>query len=79
MQIIEILPYILSVFSYLFPICCFLPFKLKFKQKAILFTILLIDILLIGFVLGNVGVILLIISVCIYIALYSGSVVKTKI
>lgn len=69
MQIIEILPYILSVFSYLFPICCFLPFKLKFKQKAILFTILLIDILLIGFVLGNVGVILLIISVCIYIAL----------
>lgn len=37
MHVIQILPYILSVFSYLIPICCFLPFKLKFKQKALLF------------------------------------------
>lgn len=69
MQVILILPYILSVFSYLLPICCFLPFKLNFKQKVILFTILLIDLLIIGFVLGNAGVILLIVSVCIYIGL----------
>ena len=69
MQAIQILPYFLSVFSYLLPICCFLPFKLKFRQKVILFTILLINMLLIGFVVGNIGVILLIISTCIYIAL----------
>lgn len=68
MQAIQILPYFLSVFSYLLPICYFLPFKLKFKQKLILFVILLINMLLIGFVLGNIGVILLIISTCIYIA-----------
>lgn len=69
MQTIQILPYFLSVFSYLLPICCFLPFKLKFRQKLILFAILLINMLLIGFVVGNIGVILLIISTCIYIAL----------
>lgn len=69
MQAIQILPYFLSVFSYLLPICCFLPFKLKFRQKVILFFILLINMLLIGFVVGNIGVILLIISTCIYIAL----------
>ena len=69
MQAIQILPYFLSVFSYLLPICCFLPFKLKFRQKVILFVILLINMLLIGFVVGNIGVILLIISTCIYIAL----------
>ena len=69
MQVIQILPYFLSVFSYLLPICCFLPFKLKFRQKVILFAILLINMLLIGFVVGNIGVILLIISTCIYITL----------
>ena len=69
MQAIQILPYFLSVFSYLLPICCFLPFKLKFRQKVILFVILLINMLLIGFVVGNIGVILLIISTCIYITL----------
>lgn len=69
MQAIQILPYFLSVFSYLLPICCFLPFKLKFGQKVILFAILLINMLLIGFVVGNIGVILLIISTCIYITL----------
>lgn len=69
MQVIQILPYFLSVFSYLLPICCFLPFKLKVRQKFVLFTILLINILLIGFVLGNIGAILLIISSCVYIAL----------
>ena len=69
MQAIQILPYFLSVFSYLLPICCFLPFKLKFRQKVILFAILLINMLLNGFVVGNIGVILLIISTCIYITL----------
>lgn len=69
LQAIQILPYFLSVFSYLLPICCFLPFKLKIKQKAVLFVILLINMLLIGFVLGNIGVILLIISTCVYIAI----------
>ncbi|MBS6171077.1 GHKL domain-containing protein [Coprococcus sp. AM25-15LB] len=64
----QILPYVLCVFSYLLPIYCFLPFKLKLKQIIVLSTILLINILLIGFVLGNMGVILLIISTCVYIA-----------
>lgn len=68
MKVIQILPYVLCVFSYLLPIYCFLPFKLKLKQIIILSTILLINILLIGFVLGNMGVILLIISTCVYIA-----------
>lgn len=68
MKVIQILPYVLCVFSYLLPIYCFLPFKLKLKQIMVLSTILLINILLIGFVLGNMGVILLIISTCVYIA-----------
>lgn len=66
---IQLLPYILSVFSYLIPICFFLPFKLKFTQKIGFSVLLLINILLIGFVLGNIGVIFLILSSCIYIAL----------
>lgn len=69
MTVIQILPYILSVFSYLVPICYFFPFKLKAKQKFIFSLILLINILLIGFVFGNMGVIFLIISLCIYICL----------
>lgn len=68
MKVIQILPCVLCVFSYLLPIYCFLPFKLKLKQIIVLSTILLINILLIGFVLGNMGVILLIISTCVYIA-----------
>lgn len=68
MKVIQILPYVLCVFSYLLLIYCFLPFKLKLKQIIVLSTILLINILLIGFVLGNMGVILLIISTCVYIA-----------
>lgn len=68
MKVIQILPYVLCVFSYVLPIYCFLPFKLKLKQIIVLSTILLINILLIGFVLGNMGVILLIISTCVYIA-----------
>lgn len=64
----QILSYFLSVFIYLIPICCFLPFKLSFRQKLILFTILFINILLMGFALGNTGVVFLLISVCTYIA-----------
>lgn len=69
MQTIQILPYFFSVFSYLIPICCFLPFKLKFKQKIMLFFILMINMFLIGFAFGNGGVILLILSVDIFICL----------
>ncbi|MCM1499559.1 MAG: GHKL domain-containing protein [Clostridium sp.] len=61
--------YILSTFSYLLPICYFLPFKLKVTQKMVFFCLLFINILLIGYLLGNIGVILLIISSCLYIAL----------
>lgn len=67
--IIPLVPYVLSVFSYLLPICCFLPFKLKFKEKVYFFTLLLANILLIGYKLGNIGVILLILSSCLYISL----------
>lgn len=69
MQPLQILPYFLSVFSYLIPICYFLPFKLKFRQKIFLFIILLVNMLLMGFVLGNAGVIMLILCVCTYICL----------
>ena len=64
----QIFSYFLSAFAYLILICCFLLFKLKIKQKLVLFTILLINILLMGVFLGNAGVVLLIISVCTYIA-----------
>lgn len=64
----QLLSYFFSVFAYLIPICCFLPFKLRTKQKLILFIILFINILLIGFVLGNTGIFLLIISVYTYIS-----------
>lgn len=67
--VIQLLPYILSVFSYLLPICCFLPFKLKITEKIGFFVLLLINILLIGYKLGNIGVVFLILSSCIYISL----------
>ncbi len=73
MQLIQILPYLLSVFSYLLPICFFLPFKLNFRQKLIFFFILLLNMLLIGFSLGNIGVVLLIVSCCIYIAIINSN------
>lgn len=72
-QLLQILPYFLSVFTYLLPIYFFLPFKLRLKQITVLFAIILINMLLIGFVFGNIGVILLIISVCIYLALQSSN------
>lgn len=69
MRAIQILPYFFSVFSYLIPTCYFLPFKLKVEQKMILFIILMINIFLIGFVLGNSGVVLLLLSADIFICL----------
>lgn len=66
---LQILPYILTVFSYLFPICYFLPFKLNFNQKLILFLLLLFNLLSISFIFGTIGVIFLIISICVYISL----------
>lgn len=69
MKIIQILPYFLSVFSYLLATCCFLPFKLKLSQKLTFSIILFLNLLLIGFVLGNGGVIFLIICSCVYISL----------
>lgn len=65
--------YILSVFSYLIPICCFLPFKLKGREKITFYAILLINILLIGYQFGNIGVIFLIISSCIYITIINSN------
>ena len=68
LDLMQILSYFLNILIYLIPICCFLPFKLRIKQKLILFTILFINILLMGFALSNAGVVLLLISVCTYIA-----------
>lgn len=64
-----LLIYILSAFSYLLPISYFLPFKLKISQKIILFFIIFANIFFISSILGNVGVILLILTSCIYLAL----------
>lgn len=69
MQVIQIVPYFLSIFSYLIPICYFLPFKLKVLQKIILSIVIMINMLLIGFILGNIGVITLLLSICIFICL----------
>lgn len=64
---IHLLPYILSAFSYLLPICWFLPFKMKPKEKIPFFFLLLANILLIAYKLGNIGVVFLIVSSCMYI------------
>lgn len=69
MKSLQILSYFFNIFPYLIPICCFLPFKMKTGQKAVLSLILLVNMLLMGFVLGNIGVIVLILSVCAYIYL----------
>lgn len=66
--IISLFPYLLSVFAYLIPICCFLPFKLTLKQKNGFFLLLFINILLMGLYLGNAGVIFLLLSSCLYIS-----------
>ena len=63
-----LMPYLLSVFAYLIPISFFLPFQLRIKEKIFLFLILLTNILLIGFCLGNIGVIILLLSSGCYIA-----------
>lgn len=65
---LQILTYLLNVLCYFIPICRFLPHKLTAKQKSGFFLLLLLNILFIGRVAGNAGVILLIITSCIYIS-----------
>ena len=60
--------YILSTFSYLLPMCFFFPFKLKIREKVYFFFLLFFNILLIGYKLGNIGVVILIVSSCIYLS-----------
>lgn len=61
--------YIMNVFLYFIMINIFMPFKIKPHQNLTLFLILFINIMLIAYVWGNISVILLLISVCIYIFL----------
>ena len=65
--------YILTAFSYFLPICCFLPFKLKWKEKVFFFFLLFLNVFLMGNYLGHLGVILLIVSSCLYISLLDKS------
>lgn len=67
-NLLFLLAYFISVFSYLFPICCFLPFKLLSRQKFVLFIIIFSNLLLIGYVLGNIGVVSLLVALCFYVS-----------
>ena len=67
-NLLFLLAYFISIFSYLFPLCCFLPFKLLPCQKLILSIIIFSNLLLIGYVLGNIGVISLLICLCFYVS-----------
>ncbi len=65
----ELLPTILTnTLVYFIPLCCLLPFKMRPKEKVILFLILLANITLMVYVLGNIGVILLLITTGLYIS-----------
>lgn len=66
---IRLLTCILGALSYLIPLCYFLPFKLKFWHKFVFFIILYGNIFLILNILGNAGVIVLLLSASIYISL----------
>lgn len=68
-SILRVLAYGISGISYLIPISYFLPFKLSIKEKIFLYLILLTNILLIGYALGNIGVILLLSSTCFYVSI----------
>lgn len=59
--------YLLNAFTYLLPLLFFLPFKMTFSQKATLYFIILTNIILMVYYIGNIGVILLIFSVSIYL------------
>ena len=65
----ELLPLIIaSTCAYFIPFCCFLPFKMKATEKGMLFLILFINIVLMAYVWGNIGVILLLITTSLYIS-----------
>lgn len=64
----QILSCFITTFVYMLPVCCFLRVQLKIRQLFCLFLIQFINILLIWFVFGNVGVVFLLISTCIFIA-----------
>ena len=66
---IEILSNLVSMLLYIVPILYFLPFKLRHFQKAILFLLIFFNILLIRYLSGNIGAILLLFTVCTYISL----------
>lgn len=68
-MVMELLSNLLSVFLYIIPILYFLPFKLRYSQKAILFLLIFFNILLIRYLLGNIGAILLLLTICAYISL----------
>ena len=68
-MVMELLSNLLSVFLYIIPIFYFLPFKLRYSQKAILFLLIFFNILLIKYLLGNIGAVLLLLTICAYISL----------
>lgn len=61
--------WLLNALSYLLPVCCFLPFRLKFRQKAVLYLIIFVNFLSIGYIFDIWGVFFLIISTCLYLSL----------
>lgn len=66
----ELLPHIIAdTFVYFIPLCCFLPFKMKTTEKGMLFLILFINIVLMVYVWGNIGAILLLVTTGLYISI----------
>ena len=66
---IQFLSLLANVFCYFIPICIFLPFKLRLREKAGLFLLLLINLGFMSYGIGNIGVIFLLLSTAVYIAL----------
>ena len=65
----ELLPHsIAGTFVYIIPLPCCLPFKMKATEKGMLFLILFINIVLMAYVWGNIGVILLLVTTGLYIS-----------
>lgn len=66
----ELLPHIIAgTFIYFIPLCCFLPFKMKATEKGMLFLILFVNIVLMAYVWGNIGAIILLVTTAFYISI----------
>ena len=66
---IDFIAFSINAFAYMLPLLIILPFKITFRQKIILYIILLSNIFLMVYIVGNIGVVILLITVSIYISI----------